>query len=468
MIHVLSRAAKLITLLLFSALAVTTTTAHAQSTLPLAFTILGPEGIVARVITAESACPDITIDGATSPMQLRAAADADYPVTVCDAHVPVTAASASVLDRELKLLTARPERIVSLGDTGCRMKGTNMQSCNDPAAWPWAQVADSAAATNPQLVIHVGDYHYRESPCDPTKANCDGSPYGFNWASWDADFFSPGRNLLQAAPWVMVRGNHEDCSRAWDGYFRFIDPLPRPDSCPIYTEPYAIEYMEPRLLVLDNSAVNDYEVQPDQLAAYTPLLQKMNDLAGDYAWWLQHDPMYAFGPAGTQDGIQQLFTDQPTLQQAGNNTYSPGVQTFISGHLHSFEVLSFGPGRPPQLLVGNGGTLLDAGITESLVGKEIAGMPVEHAVYYVKFGFTTMHRAGDQWALGIKDVNGIDFDRCLLGDHRILCGQPALPATGMDLSGTNLTWLILGVIGGSLLLIGAFLILRRPKTSSPQ
>jgi hypothetical protein len=252
----------------------------------------------------------------------------------------------------------------------------------------------------------------------------------------------------------MVRGNHEDCNRAWDGYFRFIDPRPRPASCPTYTDPYAIEYLEPRILVLDNSAVNDFEVQADQLTAYAPQLQQMNDMAGDNAWWLQHDPMYAFGPAGEQNGVQQLFTDQATLQQAGNNTYAPGVKTFISGHLHSFEVLSFGAGRPPQLQVGNGGTMLDADITQPLAGMEIAGMPVEHAVYYVKFGFTTMDRAGDQWALGVKDVNGVDFDRCLLGGGQILCGQSNLPNTGLDLNTANAWWLVLAVLGGVVLVGG--------------
>ncbi len=37
-----------------------------------------------------------------------------------------------------------------------------VQACNDPAQWPFERVADAAAATAPDLVIHVGDYHYRE------------------------------------------------------------------------------------------------------------------------------------------------------------------------------------------------------------------------------------------------------------------------------------------------------------------
>jgi hypothetical protein len=41
------------------------------------------------------------------------------------------------------------------------------------------------------LGVHVGDYVYREVPC-PTDAEslCGGSPYGDNYATWDADFFT--------------------------------------------------------------------------------------------------------------------------------------------------------------------------------------------------------------------------------------------------------------------------------------
>ena len=57
-------------------------------------------------------------------------------------------------------------------------------------------------------------------------AGCAGSPFGDNWPTWQADFFAPAQPLLRAAPWVVVRGNHEDCSREGLGWFRFLDPRP--------------------------------------------------------------------------------------------------------------------------------------------------------------------------------------------------------------------------------------------------
>ena len=67
------------------------------------------------------------------------------------------------------VLAAHPQRIVVLGDTGCRLKGAALQACNDPAQWPFPQLAAAAASLKPDLVIHVGDYLYRESACPAGK-----------------------------------------------------------------------------------------------------------------------------------------------------------------------------------------------------------------------------------------------------------------------------------------------------------
>ena len=128
----------------------------------------------------------------------------------------------------LPLPKARPKRIVILGDTGCRIVSNFgvFQSCDDPTAWPFERVANAAAAAQPDLVIHVGDYHYREGPCDLAHPGCAGSPWGYGYDAWRADFFQPARNLLAAAPWIVMRGNHESCNRAGQGWWRFLDPRP--------------------------------------------------------------------------------------------------------------------------------------------------------------------------------------------------------------------------------------------------
>jgi hypothetical protein len=80
--------------------------------------------------------------------------------------------------------------------------------------------AGQAARTRPDLMIHLGDYLYRESPCQPGDNRCTGTPWGDNWATWNADFFEPAAPLLHHTVWLMARGNHEECGRAGNGFTR--------------------------------------------------------------------------------------------------------------------------------------------------------------------------------------------------------------------------------------------------------
>ena len=136
----------------------------------------------------------------------------------------------------LALPVSDPRRIVIIGDTGCRVKDSaqlppperkadgksEIQNCEDPKKWPFQQVAGAAAAEKPDLVIRADDYLYRETPC-PEPSKC-GAVYGYDWPAWDADFFTPAASLLSAAPWIFVRGNHDDCGRASQSFYLFLDP----------------------------------------------------------------------------------------------------------------------------------------------------------------------------------------------------------------------------------------------------
>lgn len=444
----------LVPLLAVIILATPAPTVNAQAS-SIAFTILGPNGAVARVITGDAACPSITIDGSASAMQVRAAPSEDFPVLVCDAAIPLSASRASIGGQALKLPKAKPEHVAVLGDTGCRLKGDLVQSCNDPNEWPFEPLAKSAAAMPPDLVIHVGDYHYRESPCIVDKANCAGSPFGDNWAAWNADLFTPGRALLTAAPWVMTVGNHEDCPRAGMGFFILLDPRPLPASCPIYTDPYALDYIDPQIIVLDDSIVNDFKIEPDQLAAFTTQFQQLNQMANGTTWLTLHDPMYVFGSLGVKDGKEQLFLDQLTLQQASNNTFPSSIQLFIGGHIHLFQALSFDGVRPPQLVVGNSGTLLDRAIQTPLTGLEAGGMKVAYGTFIDRFGYVTMDRRLDgSWAVGVRNVSGGEMDKCLLDGKKLECGLTVLPKVGEDFTRQDETWIAVALVGGAILFAG--------------
>ncbi len=420
------------------------------------YTVLGDKGAVARVITAAATCPNIQIDGVVSAMQLRAAPDKDFPVTVCDAPIPITAKTADINGQSLALPKGKPETILILGDTGCRLKGESVQGCNSTAEWPFSVIADSAAKTHPDLTIHVGDYFYRESPCLENKADCVGSPYGNNWASWEADFFTPASNLLASAPWVFVQGNHEKCARAGMTFFRFMDPRPMPTSCSPYTEPYAVHYMDPQLIVMDVSSSNDFKVEPEQLEIFTSQFKKINQMATKTSWLLMHAPVYAFWNRRLGDGKMQLVQGQDMLQYASHNTFSPSLQLLIAGHIHLFEVLNFEKWHPAQLIVGNGGSLIDPPVTALRNGLEIAGMHVEYSTATNEYGFSVMTRNRNHWTLSAHNIGGSEVDKCVLGGGILLCDSAfpkdmnalsswfvrALLSTGND----SATWLALAIM----------------------
>src|SRR5216684_2898323 len=209
--------------------------AFAQTTDTVTWVELGDSGkVIARQVIpgATTACPGIEIKGVQNPptkLQPRTLAtpNPNFPVLVCEVVIPHGATSASIGSVSLALPTGNPKHIAIIGDTGCKGdasgKGAKLamdaddddakqqssaQSCT-PAGWPFKQVAGSAAKSQPDLVIHAGDYVYVKTD---------------NWTNWYYQFFKPAKKLLAAAPWIFVRGNHEICSQRGSGYFLLLDP----------------------------------------------------------------------------------------------------------------------------------------------------------------------------------------------------------------------------------------------------
>ena len=129
------------------------------------WTELAPDGTlsVRIAVAASAACPKATADGTDLPMAARAGADDGFPVAVCEARAPAVIRQLIVGGSPAPILPEEVRRIVVIGDTGCRLEGRAVQDCNDPDAWPFATSARRAASRKPDLVIHVGDYYYRET-----------------------------------------------------------------------------------------------------------------------------------------------------------------------------------------------------------------------------------------------------------------------------------------------------------------
>ena len=383
-------------------------------TLPISWVEMGPSGLVTvRVATTQPDCPSVTLDRQSKPMQVRALPQPDFPIRICETTIPAGTTDAKVEGRPLPLPKADPQRIVVIGDTGCRMKAPDsFQACNDPNAWPFATIASRAAAWQPDLVIHIGDYLYREAPCPDGNAGCAGSPWGDAWATWKDDFFTPALPLLQAAPWVMVRGNHEHCARAGRGWFLLFDPGPQPRSCPDVTEPYSLEAGPQQLLILDSAAAEEAAPTVELVAAYEKQFAVLRALASPRAWLLTHRPLGS-GVNGNK-----------TLQAALRNGLPSGIQVILSGHAHLFGLFSVPNTNLTQVIVGNGGAALHRELAHELTqaseDKASRGMTGAHAKTIASFGFATIERAARSWTWTVHDMNGATLTTCFL-DSTVEC-----------------------------------------------
>ncbi|MDS3861111.1 metallophosphoesterase [Thermosynechococcaceae cyanobacterium BACA0444] len=362
---------------------------------------LGPEAIpLARVITTAKTCPDIRIDQQLQAMTVHGAANVAFPVMVCEATIPPGTTQARIGTSPLALPKAKIEKILVVGDTGCRLKGKQFQACNDPQAWPWATIAHEAAAWQPDLIIHVGDYYYREAPCPAGHAGCVGSPWGDNWPAWNADFFTPAQPLLSAAPWVFLRGNHELCSRGGQGWFHFLDPRPQPTPCSDYTPAYQIPLSPLNLIVLDSAAAEDLIAQPTSAATYREQLSPFLKINSSPTWLLTHRPVWGIGEAAQGT----LYRINATLQQAVSSLNLTALNTIFSGHIHLYQSLNFGA-DPRQIIVGNSGTELNEPIITPLVGKTIAGKTIQSSQASANFGYMTLTANNEGWQAQAWELN---------------------------------------------------------------
>ncbi|MFC5478510.1 metallophosphoesterase [Massilia suwonensis] len=425
----------------------------------VAFVVIGEDGAAtARLITAAPTCPPLLVDNRAMPMRVRVPKSAIPPrpgqahtppssaMLACEAPIAAGAVTASVAGIGLPVPKAAPTRIVVIGDTGCRLKGKEFQDCNDPTAFPFARVAAGAAAFQPDLVIHVGDFHYREDPCPPGRAGCAGSPYGYGYDAWAADFFTPAKKLLAAAPWVLARGNHENCSRAGQGWWRWLDPrpfqagrdcdLPANDAIGEHSDPYAVPLGGGAQLVVFDTANTNYKGLPQsdpRRAAYADSYRKIERLAAQarYNIGVDHHPLFAFGAnREAKTGAITLFGGDKGLLDAFGDVdpgYLPrSFGMLLSGHVHLWEQLSFASPHPTQFVAGFSGTAEDIvplPATPPAGTSPAPGAVVEHMSSWIDgFGFMSMERTGpDTWRVLVHDRDGRERNRCLVDGRKSRC-----------------------------------------------
>lgn len=348
-------------------------------------------------------------------MQKRATPSAQFPGHVCEHRAQETLGRISVDTKVLPTLSPTVERIAVIGDTGCRIRGNRAQACNDPSAWPLTKIAEEVASRSPDLIIHVGDYLYRSSEC-PDAEKCGGSPFGDTFQAWSADWLTPAEQLFQAAPFLFLRGNHENCGRGDKGWFRYFADGPVPSDCPAVSQPWITSFDGLDLIVFDSSAGPAPHSSPDLLPEYSQMARDLIARTNGEGWLLTHRPLWA-----NMRAFGELINGDDTQRAAFGGAMPQAVTLILSGHIHAFQAIDLSDG-PVQSIVGNSGTQLDPMPTGVARDIEIAGHLADLVVNNGEFGFLMLTKGTDNtWLMeAIGDTGQVQI-RCQLAESRLTC-----------------------------------------------
>ena len=403
------------------------------------------------------------------PMQERKAAtttnNAFATLRVCEAKVPVRALTVSVAGRTVPAKMPRNiDSIAIFGDSGCRIKGSTIQACNDPAAWPLPRVVRSIVRDKTDIAIFLGDYFYREEAC-PQSANplCGGSPGPLPGApftdsawGWVADVLLPMGLLFQTRPLVALRGNHEECSRGGNGYYLMFDPsFGTAQNCApsaagvapvVYSPTTAIDLSiaggrSLRLVNVDSANGNDTAIDDTIAANQRLLFQQAATFAkgADEAWLMTHRPIAALvstellpvppGEATPWSSVTQAYASYGLL---GDFDLS------LTSHIHLAQAIQV-PGLPGELVLGNAGANLEVptgyaippyGPLQTASGQSLIPPPLpplppiptaSSLETWVEFGYAVAKPTSDGWQIDLKDDEGVTFATCDAVDREIAC-----------------------------------------------
>jgi len=426
-----------------------------------AYVVAGDNKFVLRVVTEASKCPSVEWDGQIkSELRMRVGKEnipmrkkseqisADFQVITCELEWPKNVKEAKIDSLVLRLPPTEINKIVVIGDTGCRLKAAEnyYQDCNDHQKWPLEKVMRQAAAKNPDLVIHVGDLHYRESPCPEDVPGCKGASWGYGFPAWKADFFEPAKPLLEKAPWIFVRGNHEVCSRAGQGWHRFIDSnlWDEKRSCnnPIndlhgdYSEPFAVSLgNSAQLIVFDSSKNGSKKItdKDESFSIYLNQFKTIEKLATNKKFNIfgSHHPVNIVLPSNKKGGEAeyQLYPTGYTNVLSsiyGQELFNASMNLTIHGHNHIFEAITYEVNRPAEIVSGNSGSSLEEVNSSPIIlsNEQKKQLKIKEFTSYQDFGFGTFERQdvnGEKWIFTEYDVNGKQILQCDVAGRTLSC-----------------------------------------------
>ena len=112
--------------------------------------------------------------------------------------------------------------------------------------------------------------------------------------------------------------------------------------------------------------------------------------------------------------------DNKTLAAAAQGVIPANVQALLSGHIHTFQALSYEQDLPAQIVSGHGGDELHSTAPSNPVGLTINGVKVKAGTGASGvFGFVMLTRDGENWRLTNHDLTGKRRESCLMAGRAL-------------------------------------------------
>lgn len=177
-----------------------------------------------------------------------------------------------------------------------------------------------------------------------------------------------------------------------------------------------------RVVVVDSSSGNDCEpssIVPLERTRY----ERAQQLAkGRESWLVVHRPITGWQPSDdcAPDG-GWVSADQAAASLGPLDPF----QMLLSSHIHVAEAVYI-PGVPGQLVIGNGGTLLEPGTGPvAATGPTFTGVsyPAPTSSWVDKrFGYVMASPAsGSGWTMQMHEPSGGIYAKCSLASKRVTC-----------------------------------------------
>jgi hypothetical protein len=219
----------------------------------------------------------------------------------------------------------------------------------------------------------------------------------------------------------------------------------------ISAPPFTVRIDGLTLNVMDSADTDDVNAPADLVALWNKQFAQLGSaVETGHGWILTHRPIWGLDPkvvgkprpagkdAATEaDGVAPLlpgfnavdFPSNRTEQVASDQHKLAGTDMVLAGHVHLFTTLAYGPARPVQLIVGNGGDNPNVAVVGPGIRTETIDNLKANVYQLQRYGYFVMDRTKDGWVGTAYSVDDQILGSCsFVGRDASCLLSPTLPA----------------------------------------